>query len=258
MDERIKFLRGLEPRNVGQASHLAILEAAAGLFQRFPADAITLRDILTLSGVSNQTLYNYFPAGRDDVAIALFDRFQQDAVTAFNACNSAITWDTLAETTDIVRALSASLARATIGNLRENRQLQATVLDYLRTHRLGSLSTHTQGLEEALSREIVLRCGHRFSQEELIRVVRLSVRVVREIAEVALAHPEFPLESLESKARKMLRTLLNSGLNGTDPNSGDHAFFPETPAPAAIVGAPISPAKRQTILTRIHNRSRKP
>jgi AcrR family transcriptional regulator len=257
MDERIRFLQGLEPRNMGLASHTAILEAAAGLFQRFPAEAITLRDILTLSGVSNQTLYNYFPAGRDDVVIALFDRFQQDVVSAFGVCNQAIPWDTLPDTEDITRALSASLARATIGNLRENRPLQAAILDYLKAHRLGSLTTHNQGLEEALSREILLRYGLRFLQEELARVVRLSARVVCEIAEVAMAHPEFPIESMESKARKMLRTLLRSGLKGGDPNSGGHEFFSDSPAPAAIVGAPISQAKRQMILARILKRKRK-
>lgn len=257
MDERISFLRGLEPRNAGQASHAAILEAAAGLFQRFPADAITLRDILTLSGVSNQTLYNYFPAGRDDVAIFLFDRFQRDAIAAFDTCNRAIAWDTLTEPGEITRALAASLARATLGNLKENRQLQATVLEYLKAHRLGSLAAQTEGMEETLGREILLRYGSRFSKRELPKVVRLSVRVVRNTAEVAMAHPEFPLEDLESKARKMLRPLLESGLEEGDPLSGDHVFFSESLLPVAIVGAPISPSNRQTILTRIIKRQGK-
>ncbi len=254
MDERIRFLRGLEPRNAGQASYAAILEAAAGLFQQFPADAITLRDILTLSGVSNQTLYNYFPAGRDDVAIVLFDRFQQDAVHAFHSCNQAIAWDTHQETPAITRALSASLARATVGDLRANRQRQASILEYLKAHRLMSMEPQTQWLEEALTQEILLRYGNRFSKWELPKVVRLAVRVVNEIAEVAMTHPEFPIDGLESKARKLLRPLLHSGLKGEDPQSGDHAFLPEALAPSTVVSAPINASNRQTILMRILKR----
>lgn len=254
MDERIKFLRGLEPRNSGQASYAAILEAAAGLFQQFPADAITLRDILTLSGVSNQTLYNYFPAGRDDVAIVLFDRFQQKAVQAFHTCNQTISWDAHQETTAITRALSASLARATVGDLRGNLQLQASVFEYLNAHRLLSMEPQTQWLEEALTQEILLRYGSRFSKWELPKVVRLAVRVVNEIAEVAMTHPEFPIDGLESKARKLLRPLLQSGLKGEDPQSGDHAFLPDTATPSVVVSARINSCDRQTILRRILKR----
>ncbi|MCM2250201.1 MAG: TetR/AcrR family transcriptional regulator, partial [Geothrix sp.] len=84
MDERIRTLRTLEPKNSGRGSYLAILEAAAGLFGQFPARDITLRDILSIAGVSNQTLYNYFPGGRDDIALSLFDRFQRTMVEDFN------------------------------------------------------------------------------------------------------------------------------------------------------------------------------
>ncbi len=258
MEDQIRFLRGLEPRNAGQASYAAILKAAAGLFQQFPADAITLRDILTLSGVSNQTLYNYFPAGRDDVAIVLFDHFQRDAVTTFNHCNRAIDWEALPDTAAITRVLSASLARATIGNLKENLRLQATVLEYLRAHRLGSPAALALGLEDALGQEILLRYGSHYSRLELPKVVRLCVRVVNDIAELAMTHPEFPLDGLESRARKLLRPLLQSGLNGEGPISGDHEALPDIPIPVAIVGVPISLARRQTILTRIFKRKAKP
>src|ERR1035438_136023 len=258
MDDQIRFLRGLEPRNAGQASYAAILKAAAGLFQQFPADAVTLRDILTLSGVSNQTLYNYFPAGRDDVAIVLFDHFQRDVVIAFDSHNRAIAWDALSDTAAITRVLSASLARAAIGNLKESLHLQATVFAYLKAHRLGSPATHTHGLEEALGQQILLCYGSRFSRQELPEVVRLSVRVVSDIAEVAMTHPEFPIEGLESRARKLLRPLLQSGLKGEGSISGNHELFADFPAPAAIAGAPISPSRRQTILTRIMKRKGKP
>lgn len=258
MEDQLRFLRGLEPRNAGQASYAAILKAAAGLFQQFPADAITLRDILTLSGVSNQTLYNYFPAGRDDVALVLFDHFQRDVVTAFNHSNRAIDWETLPDPVAITRVLSASLARAAIGNLKENLRLQATVFEYLKAHHLDSSAAPTQGLEEALGQEILLRYGSRFSRPELPKVVRLSVRVLRDIAEVAMTHPEFPLEGLESKARKLLRPLLQSGVKGEGPISGNHESLPDIPVPMAIVGAPISPARRQTILARILKRKAKP
>lgn len=258
MEDQLRFLRGLEPRNAGQASYAAILKAAAGLFQQFPADAITLRDILTLSGVSNQTLYNYFPAGRDDVALVLFDHFQRDVVTSFNNANRAINWEALPDPADITGVMSASLARAAIGNLKENLRLQASVFEYLKAHRLDASAAPTLGLEEALSQEILLRYGNRFSREELPKVVRLSVRVLRDIAEVAMTHPEFALEGLESKARKLLRPLLQSGVKGDGPISGNHESLPDIPVPMAIVGAPISPARRQTILARILKRKAKP
>lgn len=256
MDERITFLRALEPRNAGLASYQAILEAAAGLFQQFPAGAITLRDILSISGVSNQTLYNYFPAGRDDVALILCDRFRRAMVCDFERNCQAVDWAGLPEAPGITRALGASLVRATFGTLSENFQRQATLFHYLKAHRLGSLTSHSRELEEVLGREIQLRYGHQFSPRKLPLAARLSVMSVLSTAEVALAHPEFPLDSLESNARKLVRTLLTAGLRGDGASSGGHPFQPYRPASDAIVGASISPAKRQTILARMFKRKR--
>lgn len=119
MDERIKTLRNLEPSNSGRASYLAILEAAAGLFGQFPAEDITLRDILSISGVSNQTLYNYFPSGRDDIAIALYDRFQRTIVIHYKNNMQSINIDgEMVEDLKIVTFLSACLARAIFGFLK--------------------------------------------------------------------------------------------------------------------------------------------
>jgi AcrR family transcriptional regulator len=256
MDERMRFLRGLEPKNAGRGSYLAVLEAAAGLFQQFPADAIALRDILALSGVGNQTLYNYFPAGRDDVAIALFDRLRRADALAFRSHIQTLAWDSLTDTEDITMALSASLARATIGNLKENRQLQATVCAYLKAHRLGSLAIHAEDLDEALRLEILRRYGSRFSRQALAPVVDLSLHVVRGVAEVAMAHPDCPLGDLESMARKLLRPILQSGLRREVPVSGSHPFSAGAPPPVAITSAPVGPSRREAILARIFKRKR--
>jgi AcrR family transcriptional regulator len=254
MDARIKFLRGLEPKSVGQASYLAILEAAAGLFQQFPPEAITLRDILGLSGVSNQTLYNYFPAGRDDVVIALFDRFQQGIVLAFRAHVQALAWESHPDPHQVTRALAAALARATFGPLKDNLRLQSAVYGYLRAHRLGSPVPHTLELEETLHDQILLRYGGQFSKPKVPQTVKVGVRIVHTLAEMAATHPELSLDHLESSTRKLLRALLEAGLHGTHAASGDHAFLPDDAISTTIVGAPISPAKRETILARILKR----
>ncbi len=256
MDERMRLLRGLEPKHAGQASYTAILEAAAGLFRQFPADAIALRDILALSGVGNQTLYNYFPAGRDDVAIALFDRLRRADERAFRHHVQTVAWDSLTEAEDITMALSAALARATVGNLKGSLQLHATVNAYLKAHRLGSLATPVEGLEEALRQEILLRYGSRFSERALAPVVHLSLHVVHGVADVAMAHPACPLGDLESMARKLLRPILQSGLRRETPVSGDHPFAADAPAPVAITGAPVGPSRREAILARIFKRQR--
>lgn len=255
MNERILHLRSLEPRSAGQGSYMAILEAATGLFQQFPSDAITLRDILALSGVSNQTLYNYFPDGRDDVALVLFDRLRRADHEAFSTCTGQLSWDDLREPSEITRALSACLARATVGNLKSKLPLQSALCAYLKAHRHGAAATHCPELEEALRKEVLLRYGSRFSRRALPLVVRLSVRMVHEVAEVAMAHPEFPLEDLESSARKLLRTLLQSGLKGEDPTSGSHPLQAGA-STAPIPGAPISASRRQVILDRILRRKR--
>ena len=129
MDGRIKLLRSLEPSNSGRTSYLAVLESAAGLFAQFPAKDITLRDILSISGVSNQTLYNYFPSGRDDIAIALYDRFQRTIVENFNNNIQSIKPESVQEDPEMVACLSAGLASAVFGFLKETYCLQSTLFD---------------------------------------------------------------------------------------------------------------------------------
>lgn len=258
MDDRIALLRALEPRNSGSASYQAILEAAAGLFQQVPADAITLRDILSIAGVSNQTLYNYFPAGRDDVALVLQDRYRKAVLRDFSRNCRTLDWNSLAGTSEVTRALSAALARAIFAPLAENPQRQLSLHQYLTAHRLGAMTSPFPQLEEALAQEILARYGHAFPKQNLSRVVRLSVRSVLSAAEEALSPPQVPLESMESSARKLVRTLLEAGFAGDDPPSGSHGLLPCPPLSDGIVGAPISPAKRETILARMFKRKPRP
>jgi len=254
MDERIRFLRSLEPKNAGRGSYLAILEAAAGLFRQFPADAITLRDILALSGVSNQTLYNYFPAGRDDVAIALFDRLRCADEQAFRSHIQTLPWDSLTEAEAITQALAASLARATLGNLKENFQLQSTVSAYLKAHRLRTQTVHAEGLDRALQEELLTRYGDRFSKRAAAPAAQLSLHVLRGITEVAMAYPVGSLGNLESMTRKLLRPILQAGLMREGPVSGIHPISADAPPPVAIAGAPVNSSSRQAILARIFRR----
>ncbi len=254
MNERVQTLRGLEPRNAGRGSYLAILEAAAGLFGQFPAEDITLRDILSISGVSNQTLYNYFPNGRDDVALALYDRYQQTMVEDFNHHISFINSDECRDSSSVINKLSACLGRAVFGSLRASYRVQAALFEYLTEHQLLSMATHTDELEEALACAMTQHLGDQIEQAELSRIVRLSVRVAREIGETALESRAFGIDPLESNARLLVRTLLKTGLKSHAGNSGEYHFRYQEPGGSAIVGAPISPMKKRTILERILKR----
>jgi AcrR family transcriptional regulator len=257
MDERVRTLRSLEPSHAGRTSYLAILETAAGLFAQFPAQDITLRDILSLSGVSNQTLYNYFPNGRDDIAIALYDHFQRTMVEDFNSNIRSVNLDGNQEETTTIIYLSACLARAAFGFLKKTYALQSTLFEYLRFHNLALIANHTEELEEALMRELTLQGGSRFSKKELPRIVRLSVHTVRGIADNAMGNKEFSIDKLESNARKLVRALLGTGLQSQDGPSGSHEFRSDAAGPFAIVGAPISSSKKQGILERILKRKRR-
>lgn len=257
MDPRIKMLRNLEPSNSGLASYQAILEAAAGLFGEFPAQDITLRDILAISGASNQTLYNYFPNGRDDIAIALYDRFQRTMADDFNGHMRSISFAEIKDDSAIIACLSACLARSVFGFLKESYALQSSLLDYLKSHHLVFIASHAEELEEALNQAILLAFKGRFSNGERLRLVRLSVHAVRGMADNAMMNKDFPIDELESDSRKMLRSLLQTGLLGQDKASGSHAFQPYATGPIAILGAPIGPLKRQGILERILKRKRR-
>jgi AcrR family transcriptional regulator len=254
MNERVKVLRGMEPKNAGRASYQAILEAAAGLFGQIPAMDITLRDILSIAGVSNQTLYNYFPNGRDDIAIMLYDRFQRTMVEDFNNHISLIKLNDHQNELAFINKLSICLVRAVFGFLKNTLPIQSSLFTYLKDHHLLSIATHSEELEEALAQVIIQQMGGRFSRMELPRINRLSVRLVREIAINALENSAFDLDKLESNARKVVRATLKTGLKEPEGPSGDHRTYVQGPASSAIVGAPISPMKKQNILERILKR----
>jgi AcrR family transcriptional regulator len=254
MDERVLALRGMEPKNAGRGSYVAILEAAAGLFGQFPAEAITLRDILSIAGVSNQTLYNYFPNGRDDIVVALYDRYQRTMVEDFNNHISLINFDESQDDLAIINKISACLGRAVLGPSRASYPVHSALFEYLRNHHLFSIASHSDELEEAMAQALGRHLGARLSAAELPRVSRLSVRLVREVANSALEDSALSLEKLESNARLLARTLLRTGLKVQDGPSGGHAFQPQEPASSAIQGAPISPLKKQSILERILKR----
>lgn len=254
MNERVKTLRAMEPKQSGRASFQAILEAAAGLFRQFPPQEITLRDILSVAGVSNQTLYNYFPNGRDDIAIALYDRFQRTMIDDFNVNIKTLDSTTHVQSSIIIHDLSHCLVKSVFSFLKKSYDLQSALFEYLNIHGLLSIAAHTDELEEAMASMLSARFAHLFSQEEIPRLVRLSVRMVRGIADIAMTNKEFSIDGLESNARKVARTLLRTGLKGQEVPGSRPDFQAYTPAPIAIVGAPISPIKKQNILDRILKR----
>jgi AcrR family transcriptional regulator len=254
MDGRIKELRNREPKKSGSASYLAILEAAAGLFGQFPSRDITLRDILELSGVSNQTLYNYFPNGRDDIAILLYDRTQRLMVEDFQRHLAGVDFSGLRDETTVINRVSACLVGAVFGSMRAELPVQSALVEYLRDHHLLAIATHTEELEEALLQVLSQRIGHGFTKEKLPRVVRTSVCLAREMGAQALLDGDSDLDELESDVRRSVRSLLGTGLRDQDGPSAGHEFRSHATTPTAIVGAPISPLKRENILQRILKR----
>jgi AcrR family transcriptional regulator len=258
MNERVETLRDLEPKNAGRGSYLAVLEAAAGLFGQFPVRDTTLRDILSISGVSNQTLYNYFPSGRDDVVITLYDRYQRTMVEGFNKQISSINFNETNDSSTVINKISACLGRAIFGLLREEYPLQSALFEYLMDQHLLSLATHTVELEKALARVLAQHLGDRLPHMELTRLARLCVRIVRELGNNALEDRSLGIDRLESNARLLVRTLLSSGLQEHGGDSGDYGLCFQGPADSTIVGAPISPTKKRSILERILKRRGQP
>lgn len=257
MSERIKELREREPGNSGRASYQAILEASAGLFSQFPVDTITIRDIITTSGASNQTLYNYFPSGRDDVAIVLYDRIQRAQLEDFKNLVGAKPAGLLADPHETTKLISACLARAFFGQLRQHGSLYRNIHAYLDQFSLISLATFSEELERSCGMEMANRYGVMYSEERLPRNAKMAVNLAREMAEQATRHPASAWEELESLTRKLLRVMLASGLNTLHEASGEHALLAPVPPSRSVVGAPLSTLKRLGIIERILKRRKK-
>ena len=257
MHERITSLRELEPKTSGRSSYQAILEAAAGLFEQFKAVDITLRDILNTSGVANQTLYNYFPNGRDDVAIVLKDRIQQVMTHDFHRLleGSGRQENTPAE--DAIRTIAACLAGAVFNPLKTRFAYQASLHQYLKTHGLLGIANHTKEFEAAFQGSVVSGYGNRFSKADLPRIVHLCVHFTRELAMIALENPQYPPDALEANARMFVRELLRTGMKDREAASSGILLQGGAAPPFAIPPARISEPKRESIFNRILRR-RKP
>ncbi len=215
---------------------------------------ITLRDILSISGVSNQTLYNYFPNGRDDIAIVLFDRYQTSMLEGFRHHLSQVVSEHGSNNAYTIQQISACLAHAVLGVPKDALKVQSALHDYLKAHNLLLLATHTVELEAALEEALDHRLDADYAKAKLPRLAKLAVRIVREVGTHALADPGLVTEELESNARMLVRTLLLTGDGSPERQSGGHLLRPSTPAPAGITAAPISPAKKKSILERILKR----
>lgn len=256
MNERVATLRELEPKHAGRSSYQAILETTAGLFHQFPAVDIALRDILSTSGVGNQTLYNYFPNGRDDIALVLQDRYLQAAVHAFHDLVEAADWASHQEGSAPLKLLSACLTKAVFTPINAQFVFHTSLHGYLKTHALLDLANHTDELAEAFQAEVARRLGRRIHAAELPRVAHQCAHLVRELADLAIERPDYVLEVLESNARLVVRSLLQTILKDQEiatagiPIHAKSASGPSTPQ------APISSQKRQSIFNRMLKRKK--
>lgn len=252
MHERIKALRGLEPRHAGKASYQAILETAAGLFDQFSPLDLALRDIITASGVGNQTVYNYFPEGRDDIALVLRDRYLLAVQRDFRALIGSMGWPEAASPEEVTRLLCGCLTLAIFTPLKEQFSFHVSLQEYLRAHGLLAIANHTDSLAESFHQELAHRHGNAIASRDQARIAHLCVHVSLELAQLGLHCPDYPMDGLEANARLLSRTLLHSVMKDQHPASVGIALMAETPTGMPI--APISPQKRQSIFERITRR----
>lgn len=257
MHERISMLRALEPKQAGQNSYRAILEAASGLFSQFPAVDVALRDIIGTAGVANQTLYNYFPAGRDDIALVLKDRFDLDVLHAFEELLDLAPWESNAGATHASTTLGACLAGAAFGRLRQDPFFAISLHAYLETHDLTAIAGDRHDLREALCREAQTRSPGWFSREELPRICHLCVHFTEQMVKISLDRPEYPMEVMESNTRLLVRSLLQTAVQEWKSDSSGFLVRREATAPSAVPPARISDQKRESILSRILKRKQR-
>jgi len=256
MHERVALLRKLEPKSSGLGSYQAILEAAAGLFNQFPADDIALRDILSASGVANQTLYHSFPNGRDDIAIVLQDRFQKVILHGFGRLAETSSWGDRPDATEVNRILAACLAGAAFDYLKQNFAYLASLRRYLISHGLLHIAVHTEELEQEFSQAVQVRQAERISARELPRIVHLSARILQEMVAVALENPQYALDDLVSNTRALLRGLLQTAVKERETASAGFHVQSEAPPSIAVPPARISGAAKESIFSRILKRNK--
>lgn len=254
MHDRITTLRSLEPKQAGRTSYRAILEAATGLFSQFPAVDVALRDILGTAGVANQTLYNYFPAGRDDIALVLKDHYDLRILHDFEQLLESSEWGSGPSATQAATVFGAGLAGATFSPLQQDPFFAASLHGYLETHGLAIVADSREDLQEALRREAQSRCPGWFSREELPRVSHLCVRLTKEMARTSMEHPEYPLDRMESNARLVVRSLLQTAVQEWTTSSAGFKVQRSAASPSSVPPARISEQKRESILRRILKR----
>lgn len=254
MHDRIISLRALEPKQAGQNSYRAILESASGLFSQFPAVDVALRDIIGTAGVANQTLYNYFPAGRDDIALVLKDRYDLDVLHSFERLLESAAWAEGSGATQAAALLGASLVGAVFGRVHQDPFFAASLHGYLETRALATIAAGREDLREALRREAQDRCPGWFTREELPRITHLCVHHAQEMARISMEHPEYPLDRMESNARLIVRSLLQTAVQEWTTSSAGFKARPSAAAPSAVPPARISEQKRVSILNRILKR----
>ena len=254
MHERIGMLRALEPRQAGRNSYDAILEAATGLFSQFPAVDVSLRDIIGTAGVANQTLYNYFPAGRDDVALVLKDRFDLEILRAFEELVDQARWGEGSGNARASALLGACLAAAVFDRLRRDPFYATSLHAYLEVHDLMAIGGDRQDLREAVFRGAQARSPGWFSREELSRVADLCVHLTLQVVKLSFRRPDYPLDRLESNTRLLVRSLLQTAVVDWQSDSGGTLVRRKPNDPSMGPLPRISDQKRDSILSRILKR----
>lgn len=257
MHARIAQLRSLEPRNAGLASYRAILEAAAGLFAQLPQDGIALRGIVAAAGVGNQTLYNYFPEGRDDIALVLADRFQRSMLDDLKLAIERVDWNAAHTDDDTANTFGSCLARACFGFMESHRPFLSGLFAYLRDHHLDDLLEADEELQACLAAALTARFGLRIPPEARPRLALQCASLARGQVQLALRETTLSLADLENDTRRLVRTLIRGCLQDPRPSSGGHAFEAYTPPPIAVLPPQWTDERRTGLLDRILKR-RKP
>ena len=141
---RIDELYALLPkREAGKASYAAILEAAELVFAGAGIESVKITDVIKKAGVGIQTLYGYFPNGKDDLVLMLWnyrDRRIKHALR--NAANQMAALRQLPElmgeeVIDIPPFLLAQIVVTGVLNiLREKPALDASLRTHIISHNL--------------------------------------------------------------------------------------------------------------------------
>ncbi len=189
------------------ARRRAMLDAALAVFGEHGFDGATVDEIAERAEFGKGTLYNYFPGGKDELYLALFDEHVLGGLAAV-----------------IERAVPADADLATPAGAREAfRRLIAGLFAHFEANRSVTLVFMREGHRMMTDPTIRVHVAGRFERlmDAVARLVERGVAsgALRRLPPHAVAH------LLMGTVRGMLMARLAGGPDGAEPTGGDPADF---------------------------------